>query len=401
MRKVSLAIFTLAALGSLLGGAWLASPAATQRGRRVGRLPSEFVYPPQRIALRMDHAHPAHRALACTRCHSEAATSTSASDRLVPTESTCLPCHEAQIDRERASDETCGLCHVGSDGREVMPSSWPSPRLHFSHAAHGEGSRADLACESCHLDVREVGLATRAQLPSMDSCWRCHGGDGIGRRVEGASHACTSCHLAAADGSLPQERAGQLFLPPRWMHGMDHDRDFMVRHRWLGADHASLCAECHTARECEDCHDGRVDPSSRQPRRHRQTVHPGDYLHAHSTEARRNEPECSACHTVQRFCTECHARLGLATVSAPSAAVSTRFHPAGFDGAAHAREARRSMSACASCHVERDCVRCHGAAGIGAGVSPHPPSFAQSCAGALSRNPRACVLCHGEGFVCP
>ncbi|HBQ09682.1 MAG TPA: hypothetical protein DEF51_00335 [Myxococcales bacterium] len=54
------------------------------------------------------------------------------------------------------------------------------------------------------------------------------------------------------------------------------------------------------------------------------------------------------------------------------------------------------MNACASCHAERDCVQCHGALGIGAGVSPHPPGFAASCLGALSGNARACRTCHGD-----
>ena len=72
------------------------------------------------------------------------------------------------------------------------------------------------------------------------------------------------------------------------------------------------------------------------------------------------------------------------------------FHPPGFAGAAHGMEARRSMTTCASCHSERDCVACHGATSIGAGLSPHPPGFAAGCASALERNPRACITCHGD-----
>ena len=59
-------------------------------------------------------------------------------------------------------------------------------------------------------------------------------------------------------------------------------------------------------------------------------------------------------------------------------------------------EAQRAMNACASCHAESDCVQCHGALGIGAGVSPHPPGFASRCRAALDRNARACVTCHGD-----
>ena len=39
---------------------------ASARPRDLGR--STIVYPPQRIAIRMDHSHPAHRTLECARC---------------------------------------------------------------------------------------------------------------------------------------------------------------------------------------------------------------------------------------------------------------------------------------------------------------------------------------------
>jgi hypothetical protein len=62
----------------------------------------------------------------------------------------------------------------------------------------------------------------------------------------------------------------------------------------------------------------------------------------------------------------------------------------------HALEAQRAMNACVSCHAEQDCVACHGALGIGAGLSPHPPGFAAQCAAALDTNARACRTCHGD-----
>ena len=106
---------------------------------------------------------------------------------------------------------------------------------------------------------------------------------------------------------------------------------------------------------------------------------------------------CPAGHAnpeTQRFCGECHARLGLAQISAPRARTG-RFHPPSFVDA-HGEEARRAMTQCASCHVEQDCVACHGALGIGAGFSPHPPGFASRCGRALEQNQRACTICHGD-----
>jgi len=180
-------------------------------------------------------------------------------------------------------------------------------------------------------------------------------------------------------------------LPPRWLFGMQHDRDWLVRHRWVGADHGDLCSACHEERDCSNCHDGRVRP----PR-----VHPNDFLTTHPQLARRDSPRCTSCHAAQSFCLECHARIGVSPISAPDVRSASRFHPppsVWIEGPVrHAIEARRSLMSCTSCHAERDCVVCHGALGVGGGVSPHPPGFAATCASALRTNARACAICHGD-----
>lgn len=390
-----LLVLALFATGIALGASWSASTAQT-RGRA---LRSTVVYPPQRIALRMDHSHPAHRVLRCERCHEGASASEHARDLLWPREASCNPCHAEQTARQNADEARCGTCHVGTPiegvegvdavdggsdrGFEVATSSVPTARLHFSHATH---AREAVRCVDCHEGVTEATLATRSHLPTMRSCLRCHGGDGIGRHVEGASAECDTCHLTRPDGRLRTQYPEGALLPPDWLHGMVHDRDFLVRHRWVAADAPETCASCHAERECADCHDGRVRPES---------VHPNDYLTTHATEAHRDTPRCASCHTTQRFCTECHARLGLSPMSAPGAVSGAPFHPPGF-ARAHGDDARRALTTCASCHSERDCTTCHGATGIGVGLSPHPPGFTSRCRDAFERNPRACVTCHGS-----
>lgn len=342
-------------------------------GQRRGRaLRSLVVYPPQRVALRMDHSLPQHRRLRCERCHEGATRSERSADLLVPREEACNPCH---ADATRAAGGDCAFCHVGAEEGRVPASSFPPPRLTFSHAVH---AREGVGCVACH-DVEEATVATRSHLPTMRSCFRCHGEAGP------SPLACGACHERRPDGRLRTTFGEGRMLPPRWLEGMDHDRDFLVRHRWVAADRGALCAECHTERECVACHDGRGNV---------RRVHRGDFLTTHAAMAQRDVPRCASCHTTQRFCTECHARLGLATVSSPAAAAGRRFHPPSWVDA-HGHEARRSMTQCSSCHVERDCVACHGAAGRSAGVSPHPPGFVGRCAGDLARNPRACVTCHG------
>ncbi len=377
-RLAGLAIGVLAAAAALGLAPADASPRTELR--------SEIVYPPQRIAIRMDHAHPAHVGLRCERCHEGATDSTRASDLLIPAEARCNPCHADRTDRAQASEATCGYCHVGyggENGADVPASSFPAPRLHFSHALHaGEGIR----CVECHRGISRASVATRAHLPDMRTCLGCH------RRSAEADDACTTCHLAGPDGRLRTRFGERVMNPPRWLGGMHHDRDFLVRHRWVAADRATDCVACHTEDECTACHDGRIRPLS---------VHPGDFLTTHPQMARRDEPRCQSCHNPTQFCAECHSRLGFGPASAPATRFEGRYHPPApvwvTGPSLHGREARRSMTTCASCHAEEDCVACHGAVGVGAGLSPHPPGFRNDCSRFWRQNPRACETCHAAG----
>lgn len=199
----------------------------------------------------------------------------------------------------------------------------------------------------------------------------------------GAMGAAVACQPYGVPSSTVTRRA-----PPR-TGALSHDADWIVRHRWVAADLGDACASCHQERECRACHDGRVRPAS---------VHPNDWLSIHPDAARRDSPRCTSCHTVETFCTECHARLGISLLSAPLASGLARYHPPAsewVDGSQlHATEAKRSLSSCTSCHAERDCVTCHGARGVGASVSPHGPDF--RCRTALDANPRGCRSCHGD-----
>lgn len=369
--------------------------------RSAGR--SVVVYPMQRIAIRMDHALPEHRALACERCHAAAPASALATDSLVPTEASCGPCHDAQRDRAHPTTENCGTCHVGYDAEDegdagarpaaiVPSSSMPAPHLRFSHVAHVARGQT---CESCHAGIATARQGTRANLPTMRDCFRCHAPDGLalpGAEVPVAPFACSGCHLTQPSGMLQTHFDEGDLSPPRWLAGMAHDHEWLVRHRWIAADEGPLCAQCHRESECVACHDGRVRTIR---------VHPGDFLTTHPVMARRDETRCTSCHAITQFCAECHARLGIAPLAAPEVRAAERYHPpeAVWSRGAnlHATEARRSMQSCVSCHAEEDCVVCHGSGSIGGGGrSPHPPGFAATCRTALETNAHACGTCHGD-----
>jgi hypothetical protein len=369
--------------------------------RSAGR--SVVVYPMQRIAIRMDHSLAAHRELACARCHAEAPSSAASSDLLVPREESCGPCHDTERDRSQPTTEHCGTCHIGFEASDLVDggaapaaivpsSSMPTPHLRFSHVAHVSRGQT---CESCHTGIATATQGTRANLPTMRDCFRCHAPEGLaqpGAELPVAPFTCASCHESQPSGMLRTQFAEGELVPPRWLAGMAHDHEWLVRHRWIAADEGALCAQCHRESECVACHDGRVRPLR---------VHPGDFLSTHPVMARRDETHCTSCHAVTQFCAECHARLGLAPIAAPEVRASSRYHPpqAVWSRGAnmHAIEARRSMQSCTSCHAEQDCVACHGSGTVGGGgTSPHPPGFAAHCRSALEANAHACITCHGD-----
>jgi hypothetical protein len=342
-----------------------------------------IVYPVYESRIRVNHAHPKHRALSCVRCHRSSRRSRTARERLIPPDSTCESCHEARIDRDRASAENCGFCHRGYDpavSKAVPLSNLRTPRVHFSHAQHAQHG---VECKVCHRSTDPDDEEQQNRLPDMRFCAECH-------NTEQGS-GCSKCHLTDPGGRLRTRFAEGRLKPPDWLLGMRHDRQWVVRHRWVGADHGEVCAACHKERDCMKCHDGRRRPS---------TIHPNDWLTLHAQKSRRRTPRCTSCHTTQTFCAECHLRLGIALSAAPNVRSRRRFHPPKsewIEGTMrHAREAKRALSSCTSCHVERDCVICHGSRGVGRGISPHQKGFDKKCGAYLRKNSRACTVCHRD-----
>ena len=385
---------------------------ATQSDRPPGSSdsdpsPSDVIFPQQDITIHFDHKlHVQQLHVECKSCHPSALTSDSAGDSLIPAGTACDGCHHSDHTDLRAVKGQCADCHDGwraGDGNTVRDLVIPRANMVFSHARH---ARRNINCQQCHGRVEDVGLATRDQLPRMRGCLRCHQSADVLARGD-AKGSCDTCHLRGGAQSAPRSGAatstsgglirtvfaqGKL-LPPRWLHDAEHGPDFLERHKRVAGADSQFCANCHKVVFCTDCHDGRV-----RPRR----IHPNDYLEMHPVDARMNSERCTSCHRQQSFCLDCHLRSGVGE-SSPSGVKSnvTRFHPpaAIWSGPVrgpghHAFEAQRNLNACVSCHIERDCVACHGGGGIGAGINIHPAGFLSSCGMQMRRNPRPCLVCH-------
>jgi hypothetical protein len=374
--------------------------------------PSPVIFPPQEITIRFNHQrHVKELGMSCTTCHEKARTSHDSADSLLPKGTRCDGCHGSDhrdLLRVRPDPKEplgqCAFCHLGyssSAGNRVALLSLPKPNLRFDHARH---VTRNIGCAQCHGAVESLELATRDQLPRMRGCFNCH--QAPASASGSARSECRTCHLTDPSGMIQVNFAAVAgaLAPPSWLHDAGHGPDWIERHKQVAGNDSRFCANCHSEKYCTDCHDGRV-----RPRR----IHPNDWLDMHPVAARENQQKCTSCHREQSFCLSCHQRAGV-TLSGPFAndAQRGRFHPPKAewtDGPRtprhHAWEAERNISACVSCHVERDCAICHATAamggrgsgypaGPGQGTDPHPPGFRSRCASALRQNARPCLVCH-------
>ena len=304
---------------------------------------SPVVYPTQHLPLIFSHAKHARLGIACAACHPDAATSRSAVDNLLPTETQCRACHPIdRADPERvvagAPPARCAACHLGyAPGKPIERVRLETPPLKFDHAAH-----AKTPCSGCHGDLSKVDLATRAHLPTMQSCLACH-------REGTQERRCADCHVAKLGGLIETEFAHGTLVPKHTGMGDAHGPGFAKDHRQEAMQPDATCGACHDRSECVTCHQGVTRPLE---------FHPGNYLLAHAVEARRGTPDCSACHRAQSFCVGCHERSGIGNRTPGEFVGSGEFHPANWISL-HPRDATRNIPPPASCHREEDCIRCH------------------------------------------
>ena len=367
--------------------------------------PSSVVFPEQRLPLRFSHRLHLGKNLACDFCHEKAPSSRSAADNLIPSEEVCATCHtidRAHPERTAKPATACVACHPSFvAGKELERVVIPPPNLKFDHKAHIDRS---VPCTRCHGEVKDLELATRAQLPRMDLCLQCHDSR---RGKQHASSRCATCHLLRADGTVETQFASGVLRPSGTLRGDAHTLDFRTHHAAVAQNDERYCLNCHRQDYCQSCHNGVVKPFD---------FHGNDYVSRHAVDARRNDPDCSSCHRGQSFCLGCHERSGVVDARTGAggafAPLGTRsFHPAGWaDPSAsgqpnhHAWQAQRNLRQCVSCHRQETCLECHGARD-GAGqtgkmsVNPHPGGWRSSerCQALADRNPRMCLRCHAAG----
>jgi hypothetical protein len=248
--------------------------------------------------------------------------SATGADNLLPDMDVCADCHDVD------DLDECATCHEGDDpGGQLLRIEDYSEK--FSHERH---LGADLACETCHVDMDKKETVEPLNLPTMVTCQGCH-------EERTVSTTCQTCHM-------PDDR-----LKPA-SHGLDFDRIHadLAKNMVLTADGDKTCATCHTTDFCQECHEGEnLD----------RLTHPLNWAYTHALEAQSFETNCASCHFDQQFCADCH----VANLVVP------RNHTAGWavpvTGGRHKIEAAADLQTCISCHAdnaEQVCGSCHNGA---------------------------------------
>lgn len=326
------------------------------------------VYPRPVSHLRFSHLQ--HEDTACDTCHPGILSKTGPAPAAIPGHEVCSRCHE-EADAGLGKSGACARCHPVTPGAPAGGQRGVA-RLKFSHKLH---AGVPESCVTCHRPEGEDGLT--GMFPRAARCEQCHAS-------VWNQGACDTCHPAHADGRLVVDLERGKLVPTGGHGGDEHGAGWRAGHGKVARARERSCRACHTVRSCDACHRGVF---------RRLRIHPEDWELSHPGAARAGLADCDECHRSQSQCLACHRRTRVAE-SSPDRSRNLRLHPQGYGAGRHASDARRNLRACTACHAEGDCVRCHGAPGIGAGFSPHPPGFSKRCGLLKSRNSRPCLKCH-------
>lgn len=337
----------------------------------------------------------------------------------------CMSCHAKGGETHLAASMECARCHVplvlASSMTPEDVARFPKPDWHDSNdfaAQHGRGSpvrnatcnvcHARETCERCHANADklpqavalerdprvaalETGRPARYFAPISHSAqtWaNSHAGEAANR-----TQWCANCHVQSSCSSCHQRGItarpviARLPVRPAGAPGKAavtrisrrvHEGDMIRTHGTRAAVSQAECTQCHTKEQCSSCHAGNDSKAFHDP----------DYSQRHAADVFSGSRQCQSCHSTETFCRSCHTGSGVAAGSGMNAA----FH----NGQpmwvlTHGQAARLGMEACAACHRQNDCMRCHSAAG-GWGVNPHRAGFEGSRTAA--RSAASCRLCH-------
>lgn len=206
---------------------------------------------------------------------------------------------------------------------------------------------------------------------------------------------------------------------------LNHGEFWIKEHKLAANSQTNNCKDCHEQSFCLDCHKGGgIDRNlhiSNSGVDYMPSTHRTDFKELHPLKAKEDQRSCLRCHDSKKFCAECHSKFSVNSIvndshrkqfsSIPLSSIGpthASFSPAQCQGChvrgvlphnqwaqAHAREARKGLATCQTCHADGDvCMKCHSAV-TGLRINPHPRNWSK-ISGRLrsASNNKTCVKCH-------
>ena len=206
---------------------------------------------------------------------------------------------------------------------------------------------------------------------------------------------------------------------------LNHGSFWVKEHRLYAEKDPNNCKDCHMQSFCMNCHfGGGIDADlhrSQSGPNYMPKSHVTDWREIHPIKALDDPRSCYRCHDAKAFCEACHSkfnpndlrllshRRGFSDIDVksggPNHAIFTpaqcpTCHPNSLVpthrwSGDHAREARKNLNSCQTCHSDGQvCLKCHSAA-TGLRVNPHPRNWSK-ISGRLKNasNSRTCIKCH-------
>jgi hypothetical protein len=223
--------------------------------------------------------------------------------------------------------------------------------------------------------------------------------------LEGVQPLCPTCHVAGAPSIVPDIKVvckqchEDTFVAQITLPGLKtHDPVWPLNHGPFAKAGAIDCEKCHKQSDCLECHASGFADQMGAFGNNMINVHRAEFTVTHPIAARTNPRLCATCHEA-KFCSDCHDDFAPADLAIKShrrgwsdlavgGAVHANFpenscHTCHTNSVlpqhewsnAHAREARKNLITCQACHPEGDvCLKCHSARS-GLGINPHPKDW--------------------------